>query len=51
MKTTAKGKQYVADCESTELLIERIERAAKDGGFSNPSAFIRGGHRTGVGGT
>ena len=41
VKSQAKAKTVCRGVRIDELLIGRIERAAKGGGFSNPSAFIR----------
>jgi Arc/MetJ-type ribon-helix-helix transcriptional regulator len=41
VKSQAKVKTICRGLRIDEMLIGRIERAAKDGGFSNPSAFIR----------
>lgn len=41
MKSHAKAKTICRGLRIDEMLIGRIERAAKDGGFSNPSVFIR----------
>jgi Arc/MetJ-type ribon-helix-helix transcriptional regulator len=41
VKSPAKAKTVCRGLRIDELLIGRIERAAKAGGFSNPSAFIR----------
>jgi Arc/MetJ-type ribon-helix-helix transcriptional regulator len=41
VKSQAKAKTVCRGLRIDELLIGRIERAAKAGGFSNPSAFIR----------
>ena len=41
MKRQSKGKTVCRGLRIDELLVERIERAAKDGGFSSPTAFMR----------
>jgi hypothetical protein len=41
VKSQAKAKTVCRGLRIDEMLVGRIERAAKDGGFSNPSAFIR----------
>jgi Arc/MetJ-type ribon-helix-helix transcriptional regulator len=41
VKSQVKAKTVCRGLRIDELLIGRIERAAKAGGFSNPSAFIR----------
>lgn len=41
MKTEAKRKTVCRGLRIDGRLIGRIERAASDGGFSNPSAFMR----------
>jgi hypothetical protein len=41
MKTKTKCKSVTRGLRINALLIERIERAAKDSGFSSPTAFMR----------
>jgi hypothetical protein len=41
VKTSAKGKTVCRGLRINQLLIGRIERAATDGGFSSPTAFMR----------
>ena len=40
-ETSAKGKTVCRGLRIDQLLIGRIERAATDGGFSSPTAFMR----------
>ena len=42
VKTKTKGKSVCRGLRIDALLIGRIERAAKEGGFSSPTAFMRG---------
>ena len=41
MKTKTKSKTVARGLRIDSLMIERIERAARDGGFSSTTAFIR----------
>jgi hypothetical protein len=41
MKTSPKGKTVCRGLRIDQLLIGRIERAAEDGGFASPTAFMR----------